>query len=65
MVVLVCGRGCSRLIEVGDPSVAFSDSYRRDIETLLPYAEEHNIKLAIEPLHPMYADSFAVLPFAP
>ena len=27
------------------------------IETVLTYAETHNVKLAIEPLHPMYADT--------
>lgn len=30
---------------------------RRGLEAILPLAEEVNLKLAIEPLHPMYADT--------
>ncbi|MFO7670307.1 MAG: sugar phosphate isomerase/epimerase family protein [Bacteroidales bacterium] len=33
------------------------DQIRQGIETLLPKARELNVKLAIEPLHPMYADT--------
>ncbi len=32
------------------------EQIRDGIEAVLPKAEEYNIKLAIEPLHPMYAD---------
>ena len=49
MVVLVCG---------ADPGQSLTESRRQiqdGIEQLLPYAEEHGVKLAIEPLHPMYA----------
>ena len=51
MLVLVCG---------ADPaqSLAFSKyQIKEGIGMLLPYAEEYNVKLAIEPLHPMYADT--------
>jgi len=51
MVVLVCGA-------VPGQSVQRSLSQiQTGLETILPYAEEHDVKLAIEPLHPMYADS--------
>lgn len=50
LIVLVCG---------ADPSVPLQDA-RKQIEEgiaqILPYAENMHIKLAIEPLHPMYAD---------
>jgi sugar phosphate isomerase/epimerase len=50
LVVLVCGAlpsqtlACSRAQILGG------------IEAILPYAEQHGVRLAIEPLHPMYAD---------
>jgi sugar phosphate isomerase/epimerase len=50
-VVLVCG---------ADPAVALEDARRqiRDaIEALLPDAERLGVGLAVEPLHPMYADT--------
>lgn len=50
MVVLVCG---------ADPRISLEksrDQIREGIEAVLPYAENANVKLAIEPLHPMYAD---------
>jgi sugar phosphate isomerase/epimerase len=50
IVVLVCG---------ADPNQSLKESRRQiqdGIEAILPYAKERNIKLAIEPLHPMYAD---------
>ncbi len=51
MVVLVCGAEPSQ-------SLAKSrDQIRAGIEAILPRAEELNVKLAIEPLHPMYADT--------
>ncbi|MEI9918369.1 MAG: sugar phosphate isomerase/epimerase family protein [Bacteroidota bacterium] len=51
LIVLVCG---------SDPGQSLEDSRKQiqdGIEELLPYAAAANIKLAIEPLHPMYADS--------
>lgn len=51
MVVLVCG---------AEPRIPLSqsrDQIRSGIDALLPYAEQANVKLAIEPLHPMYADT--------
>jgi sugar phosphate isomerase/epimerase len=50
LVVLVCG---------ADPNQSLKESRRQiqdGIEEMLLYAKERNIKLAIEPLHPMYAD---------
>ena len=51
LLVLVCG---------ADPRQSLEDS-RKQIEegigTLIPMAEELGIKLGIEPLHPMYADT--------
>jgi sugar phosphate isomerase/epimerase len=51
LVVLVCG---------AEPRQSLTDSrkqIREGIETLLPYAEAAGVRLAIEPLHPMYADT--------
>ena len=51
MVVLVCG---------ADPAVglvAARDQITEGIELVLPLAEELGVQLAIEPLHPMYADT--------
>ncbi|HKO92361.1 MAG TPA: sugar phosphate isomerase/epimerase family protein [Polyangiaceae bacterium] len=51
LVVLVCGA-------LPGQSLARSrDQIREGIEALLPHAEANQIRLAIEPLHPMYADS--------
>ena len=50
VVVLVCG---------ADPGQSLASSRRqiRDgIEAILPYAQAQCVQLAIEPLHPMYAD---------
>lgn len=50
MVVLVCG---------AIPGQSISESVSQieiGLETLLPYAEKNSVNLAIEPLHPMYAD---------
>jgi sugar phosphate isomerase/epimerase len=50
MIVLVCG---------AEPRVSLEtsrDQIRAGIEAVLPYAEQAGVKLAIEPLHPMYAD---------
>ncbi len=51
MLVLVCG---------AEPAISLEksrDQIREGIEAILPYAENANVKLAIEPLHPMYADT--------
>ena len=50
MVVLVCG---------ADPKQSLEESrkqIREGIEAVLPHAEAAGVTLAIEPLHPMYAD---------
>src|SRR5690349_3418416 len=51
MIVLVCG---------ADPAQALEDSRKQiqeGIQAILPRAAAARIKLAIEPLHPMYADT--------
>ncbi|MBX2870882.1 MAG: sugar phosphate isomerase/epimerase [Saprospiraceae bacterium] len=51
LIVLVCG---------AEPTQSLSTSrsqIQEGIEALLPLAESLNIKLGIEPLHPMYADT--------
>jgi sugar phosphate isomerase/epimerase len=51
LIVLVCG---------ADPAQSLKDSrkqIREGIEIILPQAKVAGIKLAIEPLHPMYADT--------
>lgn len=49
MVVLVCGA------DPGQPLAASRKQIREGIEAVLPHAEANQVKLAIEPLHPMYA----------
>lgn len=49
LLVLVCGA------DPGQPLSTSRQQIREGIEAVLPYAEELNVKLAIEPLHPMYA----------
>jgi sugar phosphate isomerase/epimerase len=51
MVVLVCGAARGVPLDEGRKQI------RGAIEALLPEAERTGVKLAIEPLHPMYADS--------
>ena len=51
MVVLVCGAVPGQSIQQSLSQIQVG------LETLLPYAEKHGVKLGIEPLHPMYADS--------
>jgi len=49
-IVLVCG---------ADPVQSLEESRKQiqdGIAAIIPYAEAANVKLAIEPLHPMYAD---------
>ncbi|MDQ2658341.1 MAG: sugar phosphate isomerase/epimerase [Bacteroidota bacterium] len=51
LIVLVCG---------AEPRQSLSDSRQQiqeGIQTILPYAESAGIRLAIEPLHPLYADT--------
>jgi len=51
MLVLVCG---------ADPAQSLEDSRKQihvGIAAILPHAIAANVKLAIEPLHPMYADA--------
>src|ERR1043165_9895114 len=51
LIVLVCG---------ADPTQSLEDSrtqIREGIETILPQAASAGVKLVIEPLHPMYADT--------
>jgi sugar phosphate isomerase/epimerase len=51
LIVMVCG---------ADPGQSLEDSrkqIRDGIETILPFAASAKVKLAIEPLHPMYADT--------
>jgi len=51
LIVLVCG---------ADPTQSLEDSRKQiqeGIQIILPEAESAGIKLAIEPLHPMYADT--------
>ncbi len=51
MVVLVCGAEPRQSLEESRKQI------RDGIIETLDHAREHNIKLAIEPLHPMYADT--------
>lgn len=50
MIVLVCGAVPRQALEESRKQIADG------IAAVLPLAEAHGIKLAIEPLHPMYAD---------
>ncbi|GAB2789327.1 sugar phosphate isomerase/epimerase [Rhabdobacter roseus] len=49
LIVLVCGATPGQSLETSRQQI------RDGIEAVLPLAEELNVKLAIEPLHPMYA----------
>lgn len=49
MVVLVCGADPGQSLEISREQI------RNGIESILPHAVSCNVKLAIEPLHPMYA----------
>jgi sugar phosphate isomerase/epimerase len=50
MIVLVCGA------VPGEPLAESRKQIADGIAAVLPLAEEHGIRLAIEPLHPVYAD---------
>ena len=49
LIVLVCGASPDQPLETSREQI------QAGIEAVLPLAEELNVKLAIEPLHPMYA----------
>jgi sugar phosphate isomerase/epimerase len=49
ILVLVCGASPDQSLQTSREQI------RKGIEELLPLAEQLNVKLAIEPLHPMYA----------
>ncbi len=51
LVVLVCGSAPDQPLEVSREQI------QDGIEAVLPDAKAANVKLAIEPLHPMYADT--------
>ncbi len=51
MIVLVCGA------DPGQSLAKSREQIQEGIEKVLPFAMEHGVKLAIEPLHPMYADT--------
>ncbi len=51
LVVLVCGADPQQPLEVSREQIAGG------IRSILPLAESAGVKLAIEPLHPMYADT--------
>ncbi|WP_162340414.1 sugar phosphate isomerase/epimerase family protein [Cyclobacterium salsum] len=51
MIVLVCGADPGQSLETSREQI------REGIEKVLPHAMQNEVKLAIEPLHPMYADT--------
>jgi sugar phosphate isomerase/epimerase len=51
MIVLVCGAHPGQSLATSRAQI------QEGIEKVLPFAMEHGVKLAIEPLHPMYADT--------
>ena len=51
MLVMVCGAAVGQSLETS------RDQIKKGIESLLPRAEENKVAIAIEPLHPMYADT--------
>lgn len=51
LIVLVCGADPKQPLETS------RDQIVAGIEAILPQCEETNIRLSIEPLHPMYADT--------
>lgn len=51
MVVLVCGADPDQSLSISRQQI------REGIEAVLPHAEANQVLLAIEPLHPMYADT--------
>ena len=55
LIVLVCGADPSIPLDVARHQVAVG------LEAILPEAEKSGVRLAIEPLHPMYADTRSVV----
>ncbi|MGV3487126.1 MAG: sugar phosphate isomerase/epimerase family protein [Tuberibacillus sp.] len=55
VLVLVCGPAPDRDIDAARAMV------EEGIEKLIPYAEQANVKLAIEPLHPVFAGDRSVI----
>jgi len=55
MLVLVCGAEPGQRLEISREQI------RQGIEAILPRARDLRVKLAIEPLHPMYADTRSAL----
>jgi len=51
MVVLVCGAAPGQTLDESRHQI------KRGIEQILTHAEDYKVRLAIEPLHPMYADT--------
>jgi sugar phosphate isomerase/epimerase len=51
LVVLVCGASPGQTLDESRNQI------KRGIEQILTHAEDHKVRLAIEPLHPMYADT--------
>jgi len=51
LLVMVCGAEPQQSLQIS------RDQIREALIKLIPHAEAHNIKLGIEPLHPMYADT--------
>jgi sugar phosphate isomerase/epimerase len=51
LIVLVCGADPGQSLETSRKQI------REGIEALIPMAEAYQVKLGIEPLHPMYADT--------
>jgi sugar phosphate isomerase/epimerase len=51
LIVLVCGSHPAQSLQESRKQI------KEGIERILPLAEDKNVRLGIEPLHPMYADS--------
>lgn len=51
LLVLVCGADPDQSLEISRNQI------RQGIERILPHAVQQQVKLALEPLHPMYADT--------
>lgn len=54
-LVLVCGPSADKDIDTARKQV------EEGIDTLVPFAKDHGVKLAIEPLHPMFAADRSVI----
>jgi sugar phosphate isomerase/epimerase len=51
MLVLVCGA------DPGQPLHASREQIKKGLECILPAAQRLGVRMAVEPLHPMYADT--------